>query len=64
MKKESWLESLINVLLSFGLIFGLVLLLSLNVDAGSAEITDGPLDDWLKLIVGYLAAGLKLQRRS
>lgn len=60
MKKESWLESLINVLLPFGLIFGLVLLLSLNVDAGSAEITDGPLDYWLKLIVGYLAAGTEI----
>ena len=30
MKRESWLEALINVLLPLGLIFGLVLLLSLN----------------------------------
>ncbi len=60
MKKESWLESLINILLPLGLIFGLVLLLSLNVAAGNVETTDGPLEYWLKLIVGYLAAGTEI----
>ncbi len=60
MKQESWLESLTNVLLPLGLIFGLVLLLSLNVDSGTAETTSGPLEYWLKLIVGYLAAGAEI----
>ena len=61
MKRESWLESLINVLLPLGLIFGLVLLLSLNVDQNSIEAaSSSPLESWLKLIVGYLAAGAEI----
>ncbi|WP_333096712.1 hypothetical protein [Microcoleus sp. Pol12A6] len=35
MKQELFIESLINLLLPLGLIFGLVLLLSLNVGAGA-----------------------------
>ncbi|MEG3437276.1 DUF1622 domain-containing protein [Pannus brasiliensis CCIBt3594] len=56
-KKESWIE----LLLPLSLIFGLVLLLSLNVGtSGQAANEPGPLEDWLKLIVGYLAAGAEI----
>lgn len=61
MKQEGFVESLINLLLPLGLIFGLVLLLSLNIDGGtSGESTANPLESWLKLIVGYLAAGAEM----
>jgi uncharacterized membrane protein len=57
MKRESLLESLVNLLLPLALIFGLVLILGINV--GQIETTTAsrePLESWLKLIVGYLAA--------
>ncbi|MEG4235025.1 DUF1622 domain-containing protein [Microcoleus sp. Pol11C3] len=61
MKQELFIESLINLLLPLGLIFGLVLLLSLNVGGGaSVESAAIPLESWLKLIVGYLAAGAEI----
>ena len=61
MKRESSLESLINILLPIALIFGLVLLLSLNVGESSAEAAfSSPLESWLKIIVGYLAAGAEI----
>ena len=61
MKRESWLESLINILLPLALIFGLVLLLSLNVSESSTEaVSSSPLESWLKIIVGYLAAGAEI----
>ena len=61
MKRESWLESLINILLPLALIFGLVLLLSLNVEGSSTEaVSNSPLESWLKIIVGYLAAGAEI----
>lgn len=61
MKQERFLESLINLLLPLGLIFGLVLLLSLNVGGEtSGESVASPLESWLKLIVGYLAAGAEI----
>ena len=61
MKRESWLESLINILLPLALIFGLVLLLSLNVEGSSTEaVSSSPLESWLKIIVGYLAAGAEI----
>lgn len=61
MKQERFLESLINLLLPLGLIFGLVLLLSLNIGEGtSGESAASPLESWLKIIVGYLAAGAEI----
>jgi uncharacterized membrane protein len=57
MKKESWIE----LLLPLALIIGLVLLLSLNVGTGNqAAAESSPLEAWLKLIVGYLAAGAEI----
>ncbi|MBD2364388.1 DUF1622 domain-containing protein [Anabaena minutissima FACHB-250] len=61
MKRESLLESLVNLLLPLALIFGLVLLLGINV--GKIEATEAarePLESWLKLIVGYLAAAAEI----
>lgn len=49
-------NSLINLLLPFGLILGLVLLLSLNAGEPSSAASINPLEEWLKLIIGYLAA--------
>ena len=61
MKQERFLESLANLLLPLGLIFGLVLLLSLNVAGGtSAESVASPLESWLKVIAGYLAAAAEI----
>lgn len=61
MKREPPHDSLTNILLPLALIFGLVLLLSLNVGQSNAEASaSGPLEAWLKLIVGYLAAGAEI----
>lgn len=61
MKRERSRDSLINILLPLGLIFGLVLLLSLNVGLSKPEaVSDSPLETWLKLLVGYLAAGAEI----
>lgn len=60
MKQEGFLESLINLLLPLGLIFGLVLLLSLNVAEATNEPVASGLESWLKVIVGYLAAGAEI----
>ena len=57
MKKESWIE----LFMPLALILGLVLLLSLNVGAGNeAAAESNPSEGWLKLIVGYLAAGAEI----
>ncbi len=61
MKREPPRDSLISVVLPIALIFGLVLLLNLNVGQTSGEVSSSsPLDTWLKLIVGYLAAGAEI----
>jgi uncharacterized membrane protein len=60
MKHESQ-ESLLNLLLPLPLILGLVLLLSLNAGQNNAaSVTVSPLEEWLKVIVGYLAAGAEI----
>jgi uncharacterized membrane protein len=61
MKPEPFRDSLANILLPLALILGLVLLLSINVAqnnerAASAE----PLESWLKVVIGYLAAGAEI----
>lgn len=56
-------EAWTSFLLPTALIFGLVLLLSLNPSAGvPGEVAEGgnPLETWLKLIVGYAAAGAEI----
>ncbi len=61
MKREPSRDSLISILLPLALIFGLVLLLSLNVGQTNAEVAaSSPLESWLKLLVGYLAAGAEI----
>lgn len=57
MKRDSW----VDLLLPIALIFGLVLLLSLDV-APTEQVTksEEPLESWLKLIVSYLAAGAEI----
>lgn len=57
MKREPSNDSLINVLLPVALIFGLVLLLSLNFGEGRGEaIKSSPLELWLRVIISYLTA--------
>lgn len=54
-------DSLIDLLLPLALILGLVLLLSLNVGpTNEATVESGPLEAWLKLLVGYLAAAAEI----
>jgi uncharacterized membrane protein len=61
MKRETRLDSLINVLLPLGLIFGLVLLLSLQREQSTeTAVLENPLESWLKIIVGYLAVGTEI----
>lgn len=61
MKREPLSNASVNILLPLALIFGLVLLLSLNVEPSHTEaISRSPLESWLKLIVGYLAAGTEI----
>lgn len=60
MKREPSRESLIHLLLPLGLIFGLVLLLSLNAGQSNTQTENEPLETWLKLLVGYLAAGAEI----
>jgi uncharacterized membrane protein len=61
MKHETSRDSLLTLLLPLALILGLVLLLSLNAGQGSTESgVISPLESWLKLIVGYLAAGAEI----
>ncbi|MDF5732632.1 MAG: DUF1622 domain-containing protein [Rhizonema sp. PD38] len=62
MKREPSRDSLISILLPLALIFGLVLLLSLNIgQTNSLEaVSSSPVESWLKLLVGYLAAGTEI----
>jgi uncharacterized membrane protein len=60
MKHESR-DSLISLLLPLSLILGLVLLLSLNAGQNNqTAVAVSPLEEWLKAIVGYLAAGAEI----
>lgn len=61
MKREPSKDSLVSLILPLSLIAGLVLLLNLNAGQTSPETNTGsPLEAWLKLIVGYLAAGAEI----
>jgi uncharacterized membrane protein len=61
MKQESSQTSSIDLLLPISLILGLGLLLSLNpgqIQRSGTVVS--PLEEWLKVIIGYLAAGAKI----
>lgn len=61
MKQKSSRDSLIDLLLPLSLILGLVLLLSLNTGQNNQTVEAvSPLEVWLKVIVGYLAAGAEI----
>ncbi|MEH2120930.1 DUF1622 domain-containing protein [Nostoc sp.] len=61
MKREPSKDSLLNLLLPLALILGLVLILSLNVgESRSESALISPLETWLKILVGYLAAGTEI----
>ncbi|HEY9878658.1 MAG TPA: DUF1622 domain-containing protein [Leptolyngbyaceae cyanobacterium] len=61
MKSKTPQDSWVNFLLPLVLIAGLVLLLSLDTTGENAEgVLSSPLEDWLKVIVGYLAAGAEI----
>lgn len=55
-QRQNWGELILPV----ALIFGLVLLLSLNTDISAAEVAANPLESWLKTIVGYIATGAEI----
>ncbi|MBE9003743.1 DUF1622 domain-containing protein [Fortiea sp. LEGE XX443] len=57
MKQKSLQESLVESLLPLALIFGLILMLSLNVgETNHSEMSKIPLESLLEFIIGYLAA--------
>ncbi|BAY37828.1 hypothetical protein NIES2111_21690 [Nostoc sp. NIES-2111] len=60
MRREGTQDSLMNLILPLGLILGLVLLLSLNIEGGNQGRETTALEIWLKVIVGYLAAGTEI----
>ncbi len=60
MKQERSRDSLVAILLPISLIFGLVLLLSLNVESSSIPETSNPLESGLKVIVSYFAVGAEI----
>lgn len=61
MKREPARDSIVSIVLPLSLIIGLVLLLSLNGGQTSGEAaSESPLESWLKIIVGYLAAGAEI----
>lgn len=61
--REPVQETWASFILPTALIFGLVLLLNLSTnvgDAGTETVGSNPLEVWLKLIVGYFAAGAEI----
>ena len=61
MKRSSLLDSVLNLLLPLALIFGLVLLLNLNVEQQVGATTPGTASEsWLKLSIGYLESGAEI----
>ena len=60
MKQEKTRNSLSTVLLPIALIFGLVLLLSLNVESPAIPEASNPLESGLKVLVSYLALGAEI----
>jgi len=60
-RQEKLREAWTGVLLPLGLIFGLVFLLRFSGNAGGVgSLMGGPAEAWLKLLVGYVAAGAEI----
>lgn len=60
-KRKSASDSIVSVILPLALIIGLVLLLSLSAGQTSVEsVENTPLEDWLKVMVDYLAGGAEI----
>lgn len=60
-KSEPSGDSITSLVFPLALILGLVLLLSLNAGQTSSETTESsPLESWLKVLVGYLAASAEI----
>ncbi len=55
-RQSSW----INLILPVAMIFGLVLLLSLNTGASTSPAAENPLETTLKTIAGFVAAGAEI----
>ena len=60
MKQDSTYETWSAWLIPVALIVGLVLLLSVPSQTAVSEAARSPLDDWLKVLVGYLASGAEI----
>ncbi|MBD2461454.1 DUF1622 domain-containing protein [Oscillatoria sp. FACHB-1407] len=61
MKQKLPIEAFINALLPLALILGLVLILGLDVESVErSQELENPLEQWLKPIVGYLAAAAEI----
>jgi len=60
MQAEKTRESWAGILLPFALVAGLVLLLRLDPGPAAEPALANPLEPWLKVIVGYLAAGAEI----
>lgn len=61
MKSKAPQDTWVNLLLPLTLIAGLVLLLSLDTGGENAEsVFSSPLENWLKVLVGYLAVGAEI----
>ena len=60
MQDQNSAEHWTTLLVPIALILGLVLLLSIGVQGGGPSVAPSPLEDWLKMIVGYLAAAAEI----
>ena len=60
MERESARESWSSLLLPVALVLGLVLLLNLPAEPPAEPALINPLEPWLKILVGYLAAGAEI----
>ena len=61
MKREPFREAWTSLIVSLPLILGLVLLLSINIEGAEQQTSSGsPLEPWLKLFLGYMAAGAEI----
>lgn len=61
MQNNSARDTWANLIIPVALILGLVLLLNLNTgQPAPTESTAGPLESWLKVLVGYLAVGAEI----
>lgn len=55
-RREPW----VNLIIPVSLILGLALLLSLNNGQSAPQVAASPLEDWLKIVAGYVAVGAEI----